>query len=117
MPTVRGRDGGFDLVEVHHVGVVHIHEHRPRPEVDKRFHRREGRVAGHDDFVARADALKLVQQIDNQRPGGAQDALLGAGISRQLGLKGLGFLAEDVLAGAQRAQGGLLDFRVNEAFR
>ena len=69
------------------------------------------RVAGHDDFVAGPDALELVQQIDNHRPGRAEDALRGAGVRGEFGFKGLAFLAEDVLAGADGAQRGFLDFR------
>ena len=116
MPTVRGRDGGFDLVEVHHIGVIDIHEHRPGAQMDERLHRGKGRVAGDDDFVARPNPLELVQQIDNHGPGRAQHALLGAGVSRQLGFKRLAFLAQDILPGAQGAQRGLLDLRVHETF-
>jgi hypothetical protein len=44
-----------------------------------------------------------VQQIDNHRPRSAEDALLGAGVSGQFGFKGLAFLPQDVLAGADYA--------------
>ena len=42
--------------------------------------------------------------------------MLDAGVGGQFGLKGLAFLAQDVLAGTERAQGGLLDLGVHEAF-
>jgi hypothetical protein len=43
--------------------------------------------------------------------------LRGAGVRRELGLERAGFFAEDVLAGADGAQGGFLDFGVHETFR
>jgi hypothetical protein len=38
-------------------------------------------------------------------------------VGRQFGFERLAFFAEDVLPGAQRAQGGFFDFRINETFR
>ena len=110
------RDERFDVVQVHDKGVVNVGEHRPGAEVDQRLHAGKRRVAGHDDFVARPDALELVQQIDDHRPGTAEDALGGAGVRGEFGFKRLRFLAEDVLAGADGAQRGFLDFGVHETF-
>ncbi len=104
----------FDLVEVQDIGVIHINEHGPGAEMDERFHRGKGGVAGHNDLVTRANPLKLVQQIDDQRPGRAEDALFGAGVGGQFSFKSLALLAKDVLAGAQGAQGSFLDFRIQE---
>jgi hypothetical protein len=84
--------------------------------MNERFHGRKRSVAGHDDFIARPDALELVQQIDNHRPGRAQDALRGAGVGGELGFKGLALGRQDVLAGADGAQRGLLDFGVHKTF-
>ncbi len=84
--------------------------------MDERFHGGKRRVAGHDDFVAGPDALELVQQIDNHRPGRTEHALRRAGMCGEFGFKCLRFLAEDVLAGANGAQRGFLDFGVHETF-
>ena len=113
----RAQMAGFDLVEIHDLRVIDIQEHRPGAQMDERFHRGKGGVAGNDDLVAGTDPLKLVQQINNQRPGRAQNALLGAGVSGQLGLKGLAFLSQDILAGADGPKRGLLHFRIHETFR
>jgi len=110
------RDGGFDLVEIQAIGVVDVHEHRAGAEVNERFHGGKRGVAGHDDFIAGADALQLVQEINNHRPGRTQNALGGAGVGREFFFKLLRFLAEDVLAGADGAQGGFLDFGIHETF-
>ena len=63
---------------------------------------------------AAADALELVQQIDNQRPRRTEHALLHAGVRRQLGLEGLAFLAQNILAGTKSAQGRLFHLGVHE---
>ncbi len=84
--------------------------------MDQRFHRRKRRVAGHDDFVARADALKFVQQINNHRPRTAENALGRAGVHGEFSFKRLAFGSEDVLAGADGAQRGFLHFRIHETF-
>ena len=57
------------------------------------------------------NALKLVQQEDDQRPGGAEDALLDAGVGGQFGLERLAFLAEDILAGAKARSAASFDLR------
>ena len=62
------RDRRFDLLQVHKVGIVHVHEHWPRSQMYQRFHRRERRVAGNDDLITRSYTLKLVQQINQHRP-------------------------------------------------
>ena len=116
MPTVRGDDQRFHMGQVHDIGVVNVGEHRPGAEMDQRFHAGKRRVAGNNDFVARSHALKLVQQIDDHGPGAAQHALRGAGMGGEFGLKGLGFLAQDVLAGADGPQRGLLHLGVHETF-
>ena len=85
-------------------------------QMDERFHGGKRGVAGHDDFVTGTDALELVQQINNHRPGRTKNALGGAGVGGQFGLKSLALGREDVLAGADGAQGGFLDFGVHETF-
>ena len=110
------RDQRFDVRQIHDERVVNVGEHRLRAEVDQRLHRRKRRVAGHDDFVARPDALELVRQINNHRPRTAEDGRGRAGVRGEFGFKRLGLGAEDVLAGADGAQRGLLDFRVHETF-
>ena len=83
------RDERFDVRQIHDEGVVNVGEHRLGAEMHQRFHARKRRVAGHDDFVARPDALKLVQQIDDHRPRTAEDALRGAGVRGEFGFEGL----------------------------
>ena len=110
------RDERFNVCQVHDEGVINVGEHRLGAEVNQRFHRRERRVAGDDDFVARSDALQLVQAINNHCPRTAEDALRGAGVRGEFGFKRGGFFTEDVLAGADGAQRGFLDFGVHETF-
>lgn len=111
------RDERFDVRQIHDERVVNVREHRPRAEVDQRLHRRKRRVAGHDDFVARPDALNLVQQINNHRPRTAEDGRGRAGVRGEFSLERLGLGSEDVLTGADGAQRSFLDFRVHETFR
>jgi len=109
-------DRGFDLVEVHQISLIHVHEYWPRSQMDQRLHRRECRVTRDDNFIARPHALKLVQKINDQRPGRAQHAMFDARVRRQLGLKGLRLFAENILAGTKRPQRSLLHFGIYEAF-
>ena len=110
------RDERLDLLDVQTVAVVDVGENRPGAAVNERFQGRKGGVRRHDNFIARLQSLRQVKQIDNHRPRRTEDGVFGAGVSGQLGLEGLAFLAENVLAGAQRAQRGCFDLFVNEAF-
>ena len=83
--------------------------------MNQRLHRRKGGVRRHDDFAVRLQSLREVEQIDDHRPGRAEDGVFGPGVSGEFGFERLAFLAQDILAGAQRAQGGLFNLRIHEA--
>ena len=63
------------------------------------------------------ESLGQVHHIDDHRPGGTEHAVLRAGVRGQFGFKRLAFLGQDILAGAQGAQGRFFNFRVHETFR
>ncbi len=110
------RDERLHMGQIHHVGVVNIGKDRPGSEVNQRFHARKCRVAGHDDLVPGSDALELMQEINDHRPGTPQHALGRARVRRKFLFELLGFLPKNILAGADGSQRGFLHLGIYETF-
>ena len=81
--------------------VVDVDEHRRRADVDDRLDRRDERVGGHDDLVARTDAEPAQDQLDRVGAVGDADAFGDAAV---LGV--LGFEGRDVRAADEAVGGG-----------
>jgi hypothetical protein len=109
-------DERFNMIQIHDKGVIDVREHRARTEVNQWFYAGKCRVTRYDDFVARTDSLELVQEIDDHRPGTAENTLGRTSVRGKLPFKLVRFFTEDILAGTDGAQSGFLDFGTHEAF-
>ena len=57
------------ILRIDGIGVIDVTEDRPSPRVDHGLDAGEGGQGGDEDFVARLQALRDVQEMDGGRPG------------------------------------------------
>ncbi len=102
-------DRGFDRVRVDVEGArIDVDEHRPRPGVADRRHRRDEGERNRDDLVARTDVRGKQREVKGARAGVHADTVLRLTIGRELRFERGNLGAQGELAALQYA----LDRRV-----